>query len=294
MSPHRGSLKELVAVILLVLLFNANAQYTKNRPLQEELLQKQENQIKIVTIAVLVPVVVMFVFGFFFYYRLKRESYFREKELELKFAKAEMEMRALRAQVNPHFIFNSLSSIQHAIHHKNTEQAERHLVKFSRLIRQVLEHSSSSFISLDEDLGILELYIELEILRLDGLFEYEIALGDTIERNKIFVPPLLLQPLVENAIWHGLSNKQTSDGKLLLRFDKDEETLVCHIIDNGVKKEDQSNHAGESHGLRLVKERIRLHTNRETDTLLQLEELTGPEGAYKGMKVRIEIPTEED
>ena len=294
MSPYKGSLKKLIVFIFFVLLFNANAQYNKNRPLQEELLEKQENQIKMVTIAVLVPVVVMFAFGFFFYYRLKRESYFRERELELKFAKAEMEMRALRAQVNPHFIFNSLSSIQHAIHHKNTEQAERHLVKFSRLIRQVLEHSSSAFISLEEDLEILELYIELEVLRLDGLFEYEIALEDTIEKDKTFVPPLLLQPLVENAIWHGLSNKQTLDGKLLLQFDKDEETLVCHIIDNGVKKEDQSNHKGESHGLRLVNERIRLHTNQEGDTLLQLEELTGSNGAYQGMKVRVEIPTESD
>jgi len=293
MSAVRGSVRKFVVPFVLFLALYANAQYTADKLLQEELIERQEQQIRIVTFTVLLPVLVLFVFGFFFFYRQRRESYFRERELELKFARSEMEMRALRAQVNPHFIFNSLSSIQHAIHHKNTEQAERHLVKFSRLIRQVLEHSSSAFISLGEDLEILELYIELEALRLEGRFKYEVLLDQAIDRNEIFVPPLLLQPLVENAIWHGLSNRQRPDGKLTLQFNKVQDQLVCNIIDNGVKKEGHSNHGGESHGLRLVRERIRLHTQEDQDDLLQLEELIDPAGAYLGMKVKVAIPTED-
>lgn len=285
--------KVLVLVSLLISLANndVRAQKADNSSL-EELIEKQERQIMIVTLAALLPVIVLFIFGFFFYYRIKRETQFRERELELKYAKSEMEMRALRAQVNPHFIFNCLSSIQHAIHHKDTIQAERQLVKFSRLIRQVLEQSSNAFISLAEDLEILELYIELEMLRLDNLFSYEIIVGSGIDRGKVFVPPMLLQPLVENAIWHGLTNRRTSDGKLEVRFEKEEEALICYILDNGVKNDNQSNHNGKSHGLRLVRERIRLHTDENEEVSLKLDERIGVAGIFQGMQVRLKIPTE--
>ncbi len=257
----------------------------------EELLERQERQVVVVTLAALVPVIVLFIFGFFFYYRIRREAQFRERELELKYAKSEMEMRALRAQVNPHFIFNSLSSIQHAIHNKNTQQAENHLVKFSRLIRQVLEHSSSSFISLREDVKILELYMDLEILRLDGLFSYEITFEDGIDQDELFVPPLLLQPLIENAIWHGLTNRTTADGKLTIRFKDVEGTLMCYITDNGVKNIEQSNHNSTSHGLRMIEERVKLHSHKSNSKVLELEELKNSTG-YAGMQVKVVMPVE--
>ncbi len=271
---------------MLVLVFNLYADGQSTSP-------EENDQITIVTIAALVPVVVLFVFGFFFYYRLKRESYFRERELELKYAKSEMEIRALRAQVNPHFIFNCLSSIQHAIHHKDTEHAEKYLVKFSRLIRQVLEHSSNQFISLAEDLEILELYVDLEILRLNGLFSYEVKFLREIDANQVYVPPLLLQPLIENAIWHGLSNRSQPDGQLQLCFDLEEDALIAYIIDNGIKNASQSNHSGKSHGLRLVEERIKLLTRTEKDSYLELKKLID-QNTYKGMQVRVEVPTEQN
>lgn len=289
MCISHSVIKKIASIVVLFILMETSAQsQTSNM----NSIDNQDKQIQMVILGVLVPVVVLFVFGFFFYYRLRRESYFRETQLELKFAKSEMELRALRAQVNPHFIFNSLSSIQHAIHHKNTIQAENHLIKFSRLIRQVLEHSSSSFISLHEDLEVLELYLELEILRLDGLFSYEITLEKGINKEEVYVPPLLLQPLVENAIWHGLSNRTSSDGKLTVHFQEEKGAMVCYITDNGVKNKNQSNHKGNSHGLRLVEERIKLHSSESNDRQLQLKELISTTG-YNGMQVRVEIPTEQ-
>lgn len=276
---------------MLLYLHDLRAQGAPDKYLAH-LVEQQEEQIRMVTLVALVPVVLLFIFVFFFIYRHKRESAIRERELELRYAQKEMEMRALRAQVNPHFIFNCLGSIQHYIHHHDNELAERYLVKFSRLIRQVLEVSEEAFISLQDDLAILQLYIELEKMRMGGDLEWGVVLGDQLEPDHVYVPPLLLQPLVENAIWHGLANRTGVQRKLAIRFEKNRQHLRCEVVDNGMKKAGQPNHGGKSFGLNLVKERILFHASA-MGSPVELQELLSETGEYEGMRVILIIPYEE-
>ncbi|MBO3697361.1 sensor histidine kinase [Roseivirga sp. E12] len=260
--------------------------------LNSEAIAIQERQLEFVTILILIPVLLLFVFGFFFYYRLKRESQIREKELELRYAKIEMEMRALRAQVNPHFIFNCLNSIQYAIHQKNNELAERYLVKFSRLIRQVLEHSYSAYISLQEDLEVMNLYVELEQMRLTNQFDYRVTIDEEIDLDNLSIPPLLIQPLVENSIWHGLNNRKEEGGRLEINYKISKKRLVCEIVDNGRKGSLNLTNKGKSFGLSLVRERMKLHMGMGNEPRFEMNELTDQLGAYSGMKVVLDIPFE--
>lgn len=281
-------------MILLITNFDLHGQTDPDYRLQE-LLEEQEKQIRIVTLGALVPVVLLFAFTFFFFYRRKRESDFRQRELELKYAQTEMEMRALRAQVNPHFIFNCLSSIQHFIHHNDTVQAERYLVKFSRLIRQVLENSSHPFISLHDDIELIKLYVSLEAMRLQGGFEFQLDMDPAIDPDHTHVPPMLLQPLVENAVWHGLSNRSDAPRRLQIGFRFTGSELFAEVKDNGHRKPglDTSLHQAKSFGLALIRERVALLSDMAIDDVIHMTELVDDSGQYQGMKVELKIPTEE-
>ena len=124
--------------------------------------------------------------------------------VEFKHRTTELEMQALRAQMNPHFIFNSLNSINMFILENNKLQASEYLSKFSRLIRLILQNSQEAFIPLESELEALQLYLELESLRFENKFEYKIAVDDDVDTTVLKVPPLIIQPYAENAIWHGL------------------------------------------------------------------------------------------
>lgn len=260
----------------------------------EELIKRQQEQITLAIIGALVPVVLLFAFTFFFLYRRKRESDFRNKELELKVSIAQMELKALRSQVNPHFIFNCLNSIQHYIHQSNNDLAETYLVKFSRLIRRVLEHSCDPFISLEDDLKTLELYIQLEGMRMNNSFSYHIEMDPELNPELTFVPPMLLQPLVENAIWHGLNNRDQG-GVIRIAFKKGEEHLNCRITDNGLKGDYISNQKGRSFGMELIRDRITLLNQNETaEAILKMNPLTDDTGNQSGMQVDLVIPYEKE
>ncbi|MCV9385984.1 sensor histidine kinase [Reichenbachiella ulvae] len=287
-----------VAIGLFVVFFNSNRlkAYDGTGLTEEgtEELVDYEEQIKVIIYLALAPVTLLFIFVFFFYYRNKRESQIREKELGLLYAKKAMEMKALKAQVNPHFIFNCLGSIQHYIHHHDNELAERYLVKFSRLIRKVLEASEEDFISLKEDLDILKLYVELESMRIHGGIDLEFTIDKGLNENQIYVPPLLLQPIVENAIWHGLSHKKEGAKRIHMDFVRKQNELICKVIDNGLKKNNSSVHKSQSFGLNLVKERIDFHIQPEQAATLELNEIIDPTGSYQGMQVTLIIPFEEE
>ena len=120
----------------------------------------------------------------------------------------ELEMQALRAQMNPHFIFNSLNSINRFILQNNSEQASEYLIKFSKLVRLILQNAQDSLISLESELESLGLYLELEALRLENRFDYKITLAKDLDLFALKVPPLIVQPYAENAIWHGLTHKE--------------------------------------------------------------------------------------
>lgn len=147
--------------------------------------------------------------------------------------KAELEMKALRSQMNPHFIFNSLNSIQKYIWQNKTEDAAEYLTKFARLIRLVLENSQHGMIPLSDELDALRLYVEMEHRRNNAKFDYSITVSEDITPEEMMIPPLLLQPYVENAIWHGLSEKEER-GKLLVHIQKAVDNIVCNVEDDGV------------------------------------------------------------
>lgn len=177
---------------------------------------------------------------------------------------AEIEMKALRAQMNPHFIFNSINSIQHFILKNDSDAAHKYLSKFSRLIRNVLENSKHANIAIEQEIQTLLLYIQLEELRFTPRLQYEISIDSRINPTLYVIPPMIIQPYVENAIWHGLMHKK-EPGKLIIELllEPEENMIRCIIDDNGVGRAKSgllkaSNQYHLSVGLSITQERIEL------------------------------------
>ncbi|MEM8906876.1 MAG: histidine kinase, partial [Bacteroidota bacterium] len=145
------------------------------------------------------------IFGILFTYFSRLNRAIEKEHLKTAYERdlAELKMQALTAQMNPHFIFNSLNSIDFYIIKNNTRNASQYLNRFSRLMRLILKNSRSNYVSLKDDLDALQLYLEIEALRFNHQFQHEINIDSTIDQDYIKVPPMLIQPYVENAIWHG-------------------------------------------------------------------------------------------
>lgn len=174
-------------------------------------------------------------------YRLRMNYLLREERIKSEFERkiAEVEMTALRAQMNPHFLFNSLNSINSYIIKNKVHEATAYLTKFSKLIRLILQNSQTHLISLDDEISALRLYVELEAFRFEGKFTYDISIDDELEIAHIEIPPMIIQPYVENAIWHGLMHKKTP-GKLQMRFSRSGDLLEITIEDDGVGRAEAS------------------------------------------------------
>lgn len=213
---------------------------------------------------------------------------------------AELEAKAIRAQMNPHFIFNSLNAIQETIITEKVDAAYDYLSRFSKLLRMVLDNSEKNFISLNSELETIRLYLSLEALRFSQSFTYSIELKEEPDKEDIFVPSLLLQPFVENAIWHGLSNKE-GEKKLLLQFEEKEGDLICIIQDNGIGRERaaeiKKNKLGagrfESKGTKLALQRVEI-LNRERPGSANIEtiDLFDEAGNADGTKVVVVLATD--
>jgi LytS/YehU family sensor histidine kinase len=195
------------------------------------------------------------------------------KQAELQKQTSELEIQALRSQMNPHFIFNCLNSINLFILKNETETASDYLTKFSRLIRMVLNNSKHKYVTLNEELDCLELYIQMEQLRFNHSFLYKIKCSADIDAEEMLVPPLLLQPFVENAIWHGLMNKENGTGNLGISLQLKDAILECIITDNGVGRKaakelsSSSSPKHRSMGLQITKDRISLLDKNRENTL---------------------------
>lgn len=150
---------------------------------------------------------------------------------------AEVEMTALRAQMNPNFLFNCLNSIKFFIIQNDTDKASDYLTKFGRLIRLILQNIKSELITLDLELEALSLYVELESLRFENKFHYELKIMEDVSVEYFEVPPLIIQPFVENAIWHGLMHKKQEDGELKVTISMHGDAVRCEIEDNGVGRD---------------------------------------------------------
>lgn len=207
-----------------------------------------------------------------------------------------LELKALRAQMNPHFIFNCMSSIQECMLTNRIDDANTYLTKLSRLMRMVLEYADSESISLDKELEILDLYLKLESVRLKGGFQYSITIDDGIYAEEVQVPTLLLQPFAENAIWHGLLNK-TGERCLKINIDMLNNALHCTIEDNGIGREKaasmqmvQKKHT--SHGIRLVENRLAVlnQLTGKPEANVVIHDLVQDDGESKGTMVELFLP----
>lgn len=171
---------------------------------------------------------------------------------------AVLEQKALRSQMNPHFIFNSLNSIQRSYVEGNLDKANDHMADFAKLLRKILDNSGNSVIRLSEELEALQLYIDLEKLRAKETIEVSIYVDESVDQHNTVVPPLILQPFVENAIWHGIL-PSGKEGRIDVRISLDKIGLRCTITDNGIgieesRKQRQSNH--ESKAMKITAERL--------------------------------------
>lgn len=175
-------------------------------------------------------------------------------------------LKSLRSQMNPHFIFNALNSVNHFIAQQDERTANRFLSEFSQLMRLVLEYSQEDFITLQKEQEILSLYMKLEHYRFRDKFEYEIVIDESINAESILVPPMLIQPYIENAVWHGLRYRD-SVGFLKLSMSQQNGALIVTVTDNGIgrkrsaelKTENQKKH--KSTGLKNIKERLAILNN---------------------------------
>lgn len=213
---------------------------------------------------------------------------------------AELEMTALRAQMNPHFIFNCLNSINRYILKSDRDTAAEYVTKFSRLIRLILDNSRNNIVSLSDEISALKLYIEMETMRFENKFKYLIEISPEIETDKTMVPPMIFQPYVENAIWHGLMHKD-GPGKIEIKVRKDKEYLFCTIDDNGVGRkragemESKFSVKNKSHGLMVTAKRLTIYNQQENmrDEITIIDKVDS-HGVPNGTKVVMKILIKEN
>jgi LytS/YehU family sensor histidine kinase len=165
-------------------------------------------------------------------------AYFMFKNIkQQKLANNLLALKSMRSQMNPHFIFNALNSVNSFIAVNDERNANRYLSEFSVLMRAVLENSDEDFIPLTKEIELLELYTKLEHNRFKEKFDYQILVDENINLDQFSIPPMLLQPYIENAIWHGLRYKKQKGNLAILIHKKDEESVKIVIKDNGIGRE---------------------------------------------------------
>ena len=232
-------------------------------------------------------------FAIFSFYKRRRDAVEKQKEAELNLQVSDTEMKALRAQMNPHFIFNSLNSISDYIVKNDTKAADEYLIKFAKLMRMILENSEQKNVTLAEDLDALELYMQLEALRLKNRFTYNIKIDDALDKDSTLVPPLILQPFVENSIWHGIAGKN-GEGHITIAIKKEGTMINCIVEDNGVGRWDKNdvndlkNSSGKrSLGMKITKERIDIiNKTKKTNAVVTVTDLE------QGIRVEVKLPLE--
>ena len=207
----------------------------------------------------------------------KRRIYLIQKQEEEKTAVnkriSESELKALRAQMNPHFMFNAINSIQNFVLKNDSKSAQKYLTKFARLIRSVLENSKHELVWLNKEVEALELYVELEALRASFCFDYEIIVEDSLNAENLFIPPMIIQPYIENAILHGIIPLSDRRGKLCIKFSKNGSVLKCVIDDNGIGRrkakeiKERKRISHQSMGMAVTQERIDI-LNEQNNNLL--------------------------
>jgi sensor histidine kinase YesM len=194
----------------------------------------------------------------------KRKMYFTKQM-------AEMEMKALRSQMNPHFIFNCINSIDALIQSNDKYHATVYLNKFAKLLRNILDSNKHNTVPFSKDIDTLKLYIELEELRHENKFKPTLEIDHELLNSDYKVPPLIIQPFVENAILHGLKNKDGNNGILNIDIKKMNDKIQYIITDNGIGREAAGKimqNKGSHYGMQISYDRIKLFNKEETPSVL--------------------------
>ncbi|MCL3781929.1 hypothetical protein EMN47_16205 [Prolixibacteraceae bacterium JC049] len=229
-------------------------------------------------IALILLALIIIIGSYFLVYYIRQKR--QQKILILKEQMRELELKVIRSQMNPHFLFNALNSIQNLINQNKIEATNLYLSRFAGLLRNTLRHSEKELIPLEKEIDTLTLYCELEQLRFD--FDLQINIDPEIDRYNTFIPPVLIQPFVENAILHGLSPKLDNKALIINIIKSDSETIQCQIIDNGVGRNHATESKGNGMGIKLSKERIDSLQNHWNSTFsiefIDLKDDEGPTG----------------
>ena len=223
--------------------------------------------------------------------QVRKEGENQRRKIEMEKQMLELEQKALRLQMNPHFIFNALNSIKGCMAMNDTVAARENLVKFARLMRLILDNSRNSVISLDKEILTIELYLELEKLNRSSSFNYSLSVSENIVPEDIFIPPMILQPFIENAVIHGVGGL-TSGGEISIRFSKLNKRLLCEISDNGPgMKADKSRKSIEpghhSAGIEVTRERLEM---LDPEMKIEFSNLQQDAEINKGTRVQIQLP----
>jgi len=208
---------------------------------------------------------------------------------------AEARLSALQAQMNPHFVFNALNSIKRMILDSDNDRASRYLSKFALMIRMTLNHSKETFVTLHENIEYLKAYLEMEQLRFDDSFTYRISKDKNIDADETAIPSLMIQPIVENAIWHGLMQAD-ADKKILIDFTQYHNKIRCTVEDNGIgirrseKMKEMNKPPHNSVGLENLKKRIKIINEKyETDCSLEIMDLGDENKSRRGTRVVLQF-----
>jgi len=196
--------------------------------------------------------------------KIETERLMAEEKLKSEFKQkiANLEMQNLQVQMNPHFIFNSINSLKRMIMVSDIEKGLEYLQKFSTMVRLILHNSRKKLITLEEEMQLLKLYLAFESLRFTSRFEYSIDIESSIDPSFIDLPPMILQPFIENAIWHGLLHLENRSPKLSIEFYPEKDDLICKITDNGIGRKASLKNTKSTHkslGTTITNERLKVY-----------------------------------
>ncbi len=234
-------------------------------------------------------------------YRMRISQIRKKEQLKSQYEKklANVEMSALLAQMNPHFLFNCLNSIDSYIIKNESRKASEYLNSFARLMRLILQNSRSNYITLKDEVETLELYLQMEGLRFRDQFQYDIRINTATDTGSIVIPPMLIQPYVENAIWHGLMNKHDGSPRMVdISIEERNNNLYCVIQDNGigrvkaqVLRAQKLSGKRRSMGMQITRDRMEIINKLyDVNTCVAITDLTDATGNAMGTRVELVIP----
>lgn len=259
----------------------------QNKKKQEEIdTLAYENQMTENLVIMLLLVLAVLLLAIIFVYRVNK--------LKVANKQSELEQKLLRSQMNPHFIFNAISSIQNFVQKNKPNEASEYLSNFAKLMRHILVNSREEFIALEDEVNTLENYLKLQQLRYNNQFNFEINISDKIDPEEIVLPPMLLQPFVENCIKHGIAKKMEYLGFITINFKSDSGKLIAELSDNGIGRQKASEENEKKHislATKITRERLN-HLGRafRKKASIEIVDLKCDKNTANGTMVIIKLP----